>query len=313
MAIREFGDPDPTRLSAMRLPRPEPAGSEVLVRVVAAGVNPVDWKICRGYLKEFLPHRFPLVPGWDVAGVVEDIGDGASRFRRGDRVWAYARKPEVQWGCYAEYVALPEGHLAPMPARLLFEEAAAVPLAALTAYQCLFEIARVGPGTQLVVHGAGGGVGHFAVQLARRAGATVYGTAGPEKQAFVSSLGATAIDYTREEFGDALRRLSPQGVDVVLDTVGGDTLARSFAVLRPSGTLISIVEDPDPALAERHGVRACSMFVEPNGEQLRELAARVDRQELRPHVQHIYPLAQAAQALRVSIAGHVQGKLVLAL
>lgn len=309
IAIEEFGDLD--RLKVVDLPRPKPGRGEILVRVVAAGVNPVDWKIVEGRLKGVFPHVFPLIPGWDVAGVVEELGEGASRFRRGERVWAYARKPTVQWGCFADYVALPEDNVALMPSNLLFEEAAAVPLAALTAHQALAK-AGIGPGKIALVHAAAGGVGHFAVQLARNAGARVLGTASARNHPFVLGLGAeAAVDYTQEDFRDAVRRMAPDGVDLVLDAVGGSTLERSLDVLKPGGRLVSIVERPDAAACERRGITGESMFVEPSADQLKQLASAIERGRLKPHVSRIRPLAEAAAALDESRGGHVRGKLVL--
>lgn len=310
IAIDGFGGPE--QLKPMALPRPRPERGEILIHVVAAGVNPVDCQIRAGRLRERLPHRFPLIPGWDVAGVVEELGEGATRFRKGERVWGFARKAVVQWGCYAEYVSVPEASAALMPARLLYEEATAVPLAALTALQALTARARLGPGMAVLIHAAGGGVGHFAVQLARLTGARVLATASAAKQPFILGLGAeVGIDYTKEDFGDVVRRHCPEGVDVVLDAVGGETLARSYAVLKPGGRLASIVDEPDPAEAARHGVQAHHLVVQPDGEQLRHVAQLFDQKKLRVHVQKIYRLADAAEAHRTSEAGHVQGKLVL--
>jgi NADPH2:quinone reductase len=312
IAIEEFGGPE--KLKAMDLPEPHAAPGEVVVRAVAAGVNPVDWKMREGWLKSRFPHAFPIVPGWDVAGTVEEIGEGVSRVRKGERVFAYARKPVVQWGTYAELVAVPETAVARMPSRLLFEEAAAVPLAALTAYQSLVGTEGVGPGTVVLIHAGAGGVGHFAVQLARNAGARVLATAGTSSREFVLGLGADdVIDYTREDWSDAVDRLSPDGVDVVYDTVGGDTQKLSFDVLKPGGRLVSIVTPPDPALARKRGVRADYVFVEPSGAQLSTLAEMCDSGKLKPSVERIFPLADAAEAQRLSQAGHVHGKLVLAL
>jgi NADPH2:quinone reductase len=311
VTIESFGGPERLRLADV--PRPRPARDEVLVRTVAAGVNPVDWKIREGFLADRLPHAFPLVLGWDVAGVVEEIGEATSRFRKGDRVWAYARKPTVQWGTYAEFVAVREDHAALMPTRLLFEEAAAVPLAALTAYQALFGRGRVESGTSVLIHAAAGGVGHFAVQLAAAAGARVYGTASSANHPFILELGAIgAIDYTREDFRDGVRRMCAEGVDVVLDAVGGDTRQRSYDIMKKGARLISIVGEPDAADAARRGLRAEWLFVEPNGGQLSLLAREADRGRLRAR-SRIFPLAEAARAHADSQAGHVCGKLVLTL
>lgn len=308
IAIDEFGGP----LKAVTLSRPKPGRGEILIRVVAAGVNPVDWKIREGQLKNAFPHAFPIVLGWDVAGIVDELGEGTGRLRKGDKVWAYARKPVVQWGSFAEFVAVPETSASIIPPRLLFEEAASVPLAALTAHQALAK-AQIHAGDAVLVHAAAGGVGHFAVQLARNLGAKVYGTAGPRNQEFVLGLGAAAaIDYTREDFREALRRFCPEGVQVVLDCVGGESLTRSFDVLHPGGRLVSIV-DPNVAALAPAGVRAEYVFVAPSAEHLELLAALFPRQKLKTHVSKIYPLKDAAQALEESKAGHVRGKLVLAL
>ena len=311
IAIDAFGGRD--RLQLRDLPRPKPSRGEILIHVVAAGVNPVDWKIREGLLKDAFPHAFPLIPGWEAAGVVEELGEGTQRLRKGDRVWTYARKPVVQGGTYAEYVAVPESCCGLMPANLLFEEAAGVPLAGLTAWQ---ELRRAGvtKGTTVLVHASAGGVGHFAVQLARHLGARVVGTAGPSNQEFVLAQGAEAsIDYTRDDFVEAVRLRFPGGVDVVLDHVGGETLERSFSSLRPGGVVVGIVEPPDPARARAAGVRAEYVFVEPDADQLQIFASLAERKALRPQIRKIFPLHDAAAAHEASESGHTRGKLVLAL
>ena len=311
IAIDAFGGRD--RLLLRDLPPPKPALGEVLLHVVAAGVNPVDWKIREGRLQSVLPHAFPLVPGWEAAGVVEELGEGIHGLRKGDRVWTCARKPRVQGGTYAEYVAVPESSCAKMPANLLFEEGAAVPLAGLTAWQEL-ERAGVGKGTTVLVHAAAGGVGHFAVQLARHRGARVFGTAGPANQEFVLAQGAeAAIDYTREDFVEASKRRVPEGMDVVLDHVGGETLHRSFDAVRRGGVVLSIVEAPDAARAASTEARAERLLVSPDAAQLQILAGLAERRVVRPQVRTIYPLHEAAAAHEASEGGHVRGKLVLAL
>ncbi len=310
IGVEKFGGAE--QLRPMSFPRPKPAQGEVLVRVVAAGVNPFDAQIRAGRMVDRLDCRLPLIPGWDVAGVVEEFGAGTGRFRKGERVWAFAGKPTVQWGCYAEYVPVPESSLALMPAKLLFEEAAAVPLAALAAHQALFSRPGVGAASTVLIHGAGGGVGHFAVQLAKSAGARVIGCAGTTKQAFILGLGAeVGIDYTKEDFPAAVRRHAADGVDLVLDTVGGDTLAQSYALLKPAGRLVSLVAEPDARAVAARDAQAHRLLVEPNGERLAELARLFDQKKLQTHVQKIYPLSKAADAHRVIEEGHVQGKLVL--
>jgi NADPH2:quinone reductase len=306
----EYGGPETLR--HMTFPRPSPEPGEVLVRVVSAGVNPLDCRIRAGLLSDRLDCRLPMVPGWDVAGVVDELGVGGARFRKGDRVFAFAGKPVVQWGCYAEFVAVPAGSLARMPAKLLFEEAAAVPVAALAAYQALFGEPGLGAGRTVLVLGAGGGVGHFAVQLARNAGARVAGVAGSAKQPFVLAMGAEiGIDYSKEDFVVAVRRNFPAGVDVVLDLVGGETLARSCDLLAEGGRLVSLVEPPDRARVAARGATGRMLFVEPDGERLEALGRLFDERRLKTHVQKIYPLSKAAEAHRAIEDGHTQGKLVL--
>jgi NADPH2:quinone reductase len=310
IAIDRFGGVE--QLRPVALPRPRPDQGEILIRVVAAGVNPVDWKIREGMLSEMMPHQFPLVPGWDAAGVVEELGQGSARFRKGDRVWSFAKKPVVQWGCYAEYVTVLEESVSLMPGKLLFEEAAAYPAAALTAFQCLFGRPGVATGSRVLIHAAAGGVGQFAVQLAHHAGAEVWGTAGTANQAFVMELGARrSIDYTKEDFAEAARRDCAEGFDLVLDAVGGETLRRSYELVKPGGRLVGIVEPPDEAKAGERGIGAHQLFVEPDAEQLGILAGLVDQGRLRTHVQKIYDLADAAKAQIDVAEGHVRGKIVL--
>jgi len=310
IAIQSFGGPE--RLAVAEIPQPRPGAGEILIRTVAAGVNPVDWKMREGNLAR-LPHAFPLIPGWDVAGVVDELGEGCHRFRRGERVFAYARKPFLQWGTYAECVAVPERHVAAMPASLLFEEAAAVPCAALTAHQALTRAGLSRGATLLVLNGSGG-VGHFALQLARIAGAHAIATAGSRNQEFVLNQGAeAAIDHTRDDLATAVKARFPEGVDVVLDAIGGPPLEHALDAVKPGGIVVSVVGQLDPEIAAARGARFEHISSEPSGEQLELFAAHAKRKTLRPHVQTIFPLERAADAQEESRAGHVRGKLVLAL
>jgi NADPH2:quinone reductase len=310
VAMNAFGGPEV--LAVTDLPRPRPGRAEMLIRTVAVGVNPVDWKIREGRLSR-APHGFPLIPGWDVAGVVEELGEGCQRFRKGDRVFAYARKPHIQWGTYAEFVAVPERDAALMPPNLLFEEAAAIPCAALTAQQALAR-AGVSKGAVVLVLNGSGGVGHFALQLAKIAGARSMATAGPRNQEFVMSQGAEAsIDYTRDELAAAVGSRYPGGVDVVLDAIGGEPLAAALSVVKPGGVIVSVVDTLDPAVVAERGARFERISSTPSGEQLAIFAGHAGRKTLRPHVQTIFPLTKAAEAQEESRAGHVRGKLVLAL
>lgn len=310
VAMHAFGGPEV--LVVTDLPRPKPDRGELLIRTLAAGVNPVDWKIREGSLSR-VPHGFPLIPGWDVAGVVDELGEGCQRFRKGERVFAYARKLHIQWGTYAEYVCVPERHVALMPPSLLFEEAAAIPCAALTAEQALARAGLAAGATLLVLNGSGG-VGHFALQLAKITGARSIATTGPRNQEFVMNQGAEhAIDYTRDDLAAAVTARFPGGVDVVLDAIGGEPLAAALAVAKPGGVIVSVVDTLDPEAAAARGVRFERISSAPSGEQLAVFAAHAGRKTLRPHVQTIFPLAEAAQAQDECRAGHVRGKLVLAL
>jgi NADPH2:quinone reductase len=298
-------------LQYRELEKPAPAKGEVLIRVKAAGVNPVDWKIREGLLKTRLPHQFPIILGWDVAGTIAALGPGCRRFKKGDAVYAYARKPIIKDGCYAEFVALPEKNVAAKPATLDFAQAASIPLAALTAWQSLFDAAGLKKGQTVLIHAAAGGVGGFAVQLAKGAGARVLATASAANHEYCRGLGADeVIDYTSVDFVEAVRSLAPKGVDVAYDTVGGEVQDRSIAVVRKGGTLVTILA-PTPAAQQAKGIRLRYVFVAPNAAQLKRLAALADAGRLRTHLAAVLPLAQAAEAHRMIRTGHTRGKIVL--
>jgi NADPH2:quinone reductase len=312
IAVERFGGPETLQL--VNLPDPTPRPGEVLIRIVAAGINPVDWKIREGLLEKRLPHRFPFIPGWEVAGLVEATGEGATRFHRGDAVWSYTRLPEVHHGAYAELLALPESMVARKPASMFFHEAAAVPLAGLTSYQALLRQGDVKPGATVLVHAASGGVGHIAVQLAKSAGATVLGTAGKANQDFVRSLGVDhAIDHSAGDFRDAVRAICPEGVDVAFDTLGGEVLARTYDVVARGGRLVGIAAVPDAAEAEKRGFKAEYVFVQPSAAELDRLRELADQGKLKVHVSSILPLSNAAEAQIKSREGRTRGKAVLVL
>ncbi len=236
--IESFGGRD--QLKIADLPAPEPGEGEVLIRIHAAGVNPVDWKIREGWLKELFPHHFPVILGWDMAGIVEKTGYSARRFKPGDEVYAYARRPEIQKGTYAEFIALPESYIARKPSGLSMTEAGSIPLASLTAYQALVEAGHLQKGQSVFILGASGGVGSSAVQLAADAGARVIGLTSERNHEYVRSLGAEAvIEYQRGDFIQSLGELLPYGADLVFDCQGGDTLTRGQLCARPGGRLVS--------------------------------------------------------------------------
>jgi NADPH:quinone reductase-like Zn-dependent oxidoreductase len=293
-------------LELVRVPRPDPIPTEVLVRVAAAGVNPVDWKVRTrgGFLGE--P---PFTVGWDVAGVVEEVGFGVTRFAPGDRVFGMPRFPR-EAAAYAEYVTSPSRQLVRIPDGLADVEAAALPLAGLTSWQALVETADVQPGQRVLVLGAAGGVGHLAVQIAKARGAHVIGTARSAKHAFLSDLGADeAVDYTSEAVEERV-----SDVDVVLDLVGDESSARTVRTLRDGGLYVAV---PSAAgldrLRELAGdrVRVTGILVEPDRVGMEAIAELAATGALRAHVSQTFPLEEAARAHELSETGRTQGKLVL--
>jgi NADPH:quinone reductase-like Zn-dependent oxidoreductase len=286
-------------------PLPRIGAGDALVRVHAAAINPVDWKVREGYLEENLPHTLPLILGWDVSGVVEAIADGVTHVQAGDEVFADAEISRD--GAYAEYVAVKASLLAPKPKTLSHIEAASLPIAALTAWQCLFETANLQAGQTVLIHAAAGGVGSIAVQLAKWKGAHVIGTASSRNHDFLRSLGADElVDYNTAYFDEVVR-----DVDVVFDTMGYDTLARSWDVLKPGGFLVGIVTPPDEEEAKRRGVRSAYVFTRPDAEGLSAVAALVDAGTLKPIVGEVLPLADARRAHEISEGKHARGKIVL--
>jgi len=302
--IHNYGGPDVLRFEDA--PRPTPGSHELLIRVHAAAVNPVDGKIRAGYLKEIFPFAMPFIPGWDVSGVVEAIGPGITRFKPGDEV--YARPSLARNGAYAEYAVVKETEAALKPRSIDHVHSAAIPIVASTAWQALFDQAALANEQRILIHGAAGGVGSFAVQLAKWKGAYVIGTASARNQAFLRELGVDEpIDYEKTRFEDVVH-----DVDVVLDTIGGDTQARSWKVLKKGGILVSIVGPPPSAdEAAKHGVRSASFAAQPNASQLAEIAKLVDSGKIYPIVDTVLPLAEARRAHELAEKGHTRGKIVL--
>ncbi|MEW2376287.1 NADP-dependent oxidoreductase [Micromonospora sp. NPDC047812] len=298
----------PDVLKIIEMARPVPAPGEILVRVHAAGVNPTDWKTrARGqFATGVLP---PFVLGFDVSGVVEEVGPGVTLFAAGDEVFGMPRFPHPA-GAYAEFVTAPARHFCRKPANIDHTTAAALPLASLTAWQALVDTADIQPGQRVLVHAAAGGVGHLAVQIAKARGAWVVGTARAGKHDLLRGLGADElIDYTTDDFGVVLR-----DIDVVLDTVGGDYTPRSLRTLRRGGILVSLLPvAPDfPAdLAEKLGVRATRMLVEPDQAGMKAVADLVARGQLRPLVDTTLPLREAARAHERGETNRTTGKIVL--
>jgi NADPH:quinone reductase-like Zn-dependent oxidoreductase len=293
LSVREHDDP--------------PVGPDtVLVRARATSVNPVDWKIRKGYLRGAYPHHPPIIPGWDVAGVVEAVGPAVvTGLEVGDEVYGYVRRDDVCWGTAAELVPAPQRTVTRKPASLSFEEAAAVPLAGLTAYQCLVEALDVGAGDRVLVHAAAGGVGRFAVQVAQALGASVVGTASPRNHDALRALGVEeVVDYTA---GPVSEQLSTP-VDAVLDLVGGDALSDAPRQVKDTARVASVI-DPGTVL----GLGGRYVFVRPEREHLDALARLADEGKLRVDVAARYPLERIADAHRDSESGHTSGKIVVTL
>jgi len=310
IVIESFGGPEVLRPADV--PTPEPAADEVLIEVAYAAVNPVDWKIREGMLAGMFPHEFPVILGWDAAGTVKGVGKNVTGFRIGDRVYAYCRKPKVRFGTYAEFVTMDHAAVAPMPKNVGFAEAAGIPLAGLTAWQSLFDAAKIKGGHKVLIHAGAGGVGSLAIQFAKHAGAEVLTTAGSANHAYVKSLGAdVAIDYKKENFIDAVRKREPGGIDLVYDAVGGEVQRKSYEVLKKGGRLVAIVNPPVDEEARRYGVEASHVFVSPDGEQLRRIGALIESGAVKPPAIQEMRLEDAAEAQRRSQAGHVRGKIVL--
>jgi NADPH:quinone reductase-like Zn-dependent oxidoreductase len=307
IAIREWGGREKLELIDAEPPPVAPDG--VLLRVRAAGVNPVDTKVRGGYMAQALPARFPLILGWDAAGVVEQVGPAVTWFKPGDLAYGYCRRHELHFGTYAEYTTVPEGYLAHIPDGISLEEAAALPLAGLTAHQGL-EMVGLRGGETLFLTGGAGGVGHLAVQLAEARGARVLATASPPNHDFLRELGAEPLDYHDSDLAERVRELNDGGgADAAFDLFGGDGREQAFASLRLGGRLVSVARPPPEP---REGYEVHYEFVRPSGYDLGEhINPLLQEGALRPHIAGTYPLERAAEAHERLEEGHVAGKLVL--
>ena len=298
--VYRYGGPEQLKLEEK--PRPEPSSGEVLLRVHAAGVNPIDWKIRQGLMKDFMPLTFPYTPGIEVAGVVEEVGPGVTAFQTGQAVFGRSAR-----GAYAEYIAVPVEALALKPQTLRFVEAAAVPVGATAAWRALFEYGGLTSGQRVLIQGAAGGVGLFAIQLAKWKGAQVIGTASTANLDFVHSLGAdTVVDYTTTPVESVI-----QEVDLVLDGVGAETLSSSLAAIRPGGTLISLAGPPPQEQAKEHGVHATMIHSQPSSALLQTLTQLIDEGRIKVPVETTFPLSKVQQAHEHSQSGHGRGRIVL--
>lgn len=305
--FEEFGELD--NIIVGELDRPEPGEGEVLVRVKAAGVNPVDAAVARGMLNEVIPAEFPAIPGWDMAGVVEERGHSARRFEQGDEVYAYDRRPAIKHGTFAEYVVLPESYLAHKPESISMEEAGGIPLVGLTAYQSLFQFGNLQENDTLLILGASGGVGTLAIQLAKSIGARVIGVAGEENQQFMKEIGADeTIDYSAGHVGEAVEEVAPDGVDFIFHCSRGDSLKQSIGTLKSGGQLISIT-NRNPDIPD--DIQFQYVFVEPNAKQLEHIRELTEQGHIEVPVSKTYSLEETAEALRQIESLHTRGKTVI--
>lgn len=301
---RSYGGSDVLELGDAEEPKIGPDWVKIAVR--ATSVNPVDWKLASGGLDGMLDIFFPVTPGWDVAGVIEEVGPSVTEFEVGDEVFGYLRKDAVQRGTYAEKVGAPIRTVARKPANLSFAEAAAIPLAGLTAYQSLVHVLQVGEGDTVLVHAAAGGVGSFAVQIAIAQGARVIGTASQDNHDYVRSLGAEPVAYG-EGLVERVRKIAPDGVDAVFDSLGGDTLGLTEDLLGndAKGRVVSIA---DPGVKEFGGTY---VFVRPDVDDLNALARLAEAGKLSVEIAATYPLRETDRAWEDSMSGHTRGKIVI--
>jgi len=301
--MHEFGGPEV--LKQEDAPKPKPQDDEVLIKVYASGVNPVDWKIREGQRKEKFPVHFPLIPGWDVSGIVEEAGSKVKNLKQGDEV--YSRPDPTKDGTYAEYVTVKANQVNLKPKSINHVKAAAVPLAGLTAWQGLFEHGQLQPGQKVLIHAASGGVGSFALQFAKWKGAYVIGTTSEKNIDFVKQLGADeVIDYKKENITDRLK-----DIDLVFDTIGGDTQKESLQVIKKGGRLITTLKPEFLEEAKERGIHLEGYTAQSYPEDLKQIADLIDAGKVRPVIAEVFPLANAAEAQEKSKQGHTTGKIVL--
>jgi NADPH:quinone reductase-like Zn-dependent oxidoreductase len=305
-AVRFHAHGGPEVLVYEDVPKPEPAAGEVLVKVHATSINPIDWKIRAGHLRGFRDYPLPFILGWDVSGVIESIGSGVTQWKPGDEV--YGRPDIGRNGAYAEYIAVKESELARKPKSLDHIHSAAIPLAGLTAWQALFDAGGLQPGQKVLIQAAAGGVGHLAIQFAKLRELYVAGTASGRNQEFLKQLGCDlSINYETTRFEEAVHDF-----DAVVESMGGEVRKRSWGMLKKGGILVALI-GPPPAEedAKTHGVRSAIIWAQTKPDQLAEFARLADSGQLRPEIAAVFPLRDAAQGHQMSATEHVRGKIVL--
>lgn len=317
VSIDSFGGAEELKFTHVSIPDLGPG--QVLVRISHAGVNPVDWKIREGYLEKLFPHAFPLIPGWDMSGVIETVEDSVTKFKAGDKVYSHIQPKPIQYGTYAEFAPADASAVSHMPSNLDFAEAASIPLAMLTAWQALVEIAELKKGENILVCAGAGGVGGFAIQIAKHIGANVLTTAGASNHDYVKTLGADiVIDYKKQDINAEIYRLTKNGVDVVFDCTGTTDVEEniSYVCKGGGGRYITICGQPDvvpvlESLGSEFQINAELVFVTPNGNTLDGITKLIEQGHLKPLPIEEYSLKEASKAQIKSAEGHVRGKLVL--
>lgn len=302
--INEYGGRE--KLIEKNVSDPKAGPKDVIIEIHAASVNPVDWKIREGYLRDSLTLKFPAILGWDAAGVVKEVGSAVSKFKPGDEV--FTRPATERDGTYAELVAADEDLVAFKPKNLSFAEAASIPLVGLTAWQCLIDFAHLEEGQRVLIHAGGGGVGSFAIQLAKAKGAYVISTGSEDSESIIKESGADQfINYKNEDF------TAIEPVDIVFDTLGGDIQTKSYQIIKPGGTLVSIVNPPVQKDATNHSVKAGFVFLDPDGEQLAEIGKLLEAGKIKPFVGESFPLSQEGirKAHELSESHHAKGKIII--
>lgn len=306
VVINEYGSKE--KLVEQDVQKPSPEKNQVIVELKATSINPIDWKLREGYLKGMFDWEFPIILGWDAAGVISEVGEEVTKWKVGDKV--FARPDTTRFGTYAEYTAVDEHLLATVPDSISFEEAAAVPLAGLTAWQALFTHGSLKEGETVLIHAGAGGVGIYAIQLAKQAGAHVITTASEKNHELLYSLGADqVIDYKKQNFEEVV-----SNVDLVFDTMGGEVAEKSYKVLKPNtGKLVTIVGEPDHDVASAHHVTAKGIWLQPDGAQLQELADLLDEKKVKSIVGSTFPFSRQGiyDAHALSETHHAVGKIVI--
>ena len=310
IVIDRFGGTE--QLHLQDIPIPPPEEEEIQIQVEYSGVNPVDWKIREGLFQQRLPHEFPIILGWEASGRINALGKNVKNFRVGDEVFVFCKRPTVHWGTYAEYVNSEAFKVAKKPENINFAQAAAIPLAGLTAWQALFDAAKLQRGETILIHAGGGGVGSLAIQFAKNAGAKVITTASAQNHDYVKKLGADiAFDYHEVNIKSILEKHVPQGFDVILDSIGGDTLKLSLDLVKKGGRVISLLEQVTPEAAQMRNIHFQYMSAQPSGEQLNEIGELILKGKVKPPRIEEYPLSHAAKAQEKNQEGHTIGKIVL--